>query len=109
MKEMSSLLRVWFRVSKLELSGNPLCLKNKYRERIIVAAPNIEELDGKEIQDLERQFLQNWKESKEASNKFGRTGGELTPKGYMNELIPDFSKSNLSMPTYVMPGKRRQD
>ncbi len=65
MKEMSVLLKCWPQLWSLELNGNPVCLKNKYRERIIVQAPNIEHLDGKEIQELSRQFLQNWKTSKE--------------------------------------------
>jgi protein phosphatase 1 regulatory subunit 42 len=67
MKEMSFLFKCWPRLWKLELHGNLLCLKNKYRERIIVLAPNLESLDGKEIQEMSRQFLQNWKNSKEVS------------------------------------------
>jgi protein phosphatase 1 regulatory subunit 42 len=65
MKEMSLLLKCWPKLMTLELMGNPMCIKNKYRERIIVQAPNIKILDGKEIQELSRQFLQNWKTSKE--------------------------------------------
>ena len=65
MKEMNLLLKCWSALTKLELTGNPICLKNKYRERIIVLAPNLELLDGKEIQEMSRQFLQNWKTSKE--------------------------------------------
>ena len=42
-------------------------MKNKYRERLIVLAPNLLVLDGKEIQETSRQFLQNWKTSKEVS------------------------------------------
>jgi protein phosphatase 1 regulatory subunit 42 len=67
MKEMSFLFKCWPRLWKLELNGNLLCLKNKYRERIIILAPNLESLDGKEIQEMSRQFLQNWKNSKEVS------------------------------------------
>ena len=66
---MSFLFKCWPRLWKLELSGNLLCLKNKYRERIIVLAPNLESLDGKEIQEMSRQFLQNWKNSKEVSQR----------------------------------------
>jgi protein phosphatase 1 regulatory subunit 42 len=69
MKEMSVLLKFWPRLFKLELNGNPICSKNKYRERIIVQAPYLLTLDGKEIQDLERQFLQNWKVSKEITQQ----------------------------------------
>ena len=65
MKEMNLLLKYWRKLWKLELSGNPLCLKSKYRERIIVIAPNIEVLDGKEINNTSRQFLQSWKANKE--------------------------------------------
>ncbi len=84
MKEMSNLLKYWFRLRKLEINGNPFCSKNKYRERIIVQAPNIEWLDGKEIQDVERQFLQNWKESKELTyqrlKQEGQTEGASAPQ-----------------------------
>ena len=65
MKEMNILLKFWKKLWKLELSGNPLCSKAKYRERIIVVAPNIEVLDGKEINNTSRQFLQSWKANKE--------------------------------------------
>lgn len=68
MKEMSVMLKCWPRLVTLDLVGNPLCSKNKYRERIIVLAPNIRTLDGKEIQELSRKFLQNWKLSKEMIN-----------------------------------------
>ena len=65
MKEMGVLLQSLVKLSELELTGNPLCSKNKYRERIIVMASNIVTLDGKEIKQMSRQFLQNWKTSKE--------------------------------------------
>jgi hypothetical protein len=67
MKEVGLLLACWPRLAKLDLSGNLLCMKNKYRERLIVLAPNLLVLDGKEIQETSRQFLQNWKTSKEVS------------------------------------------
>ena len=69
MKELVILLKCWPRLWKLELNGNPLCLKNKYRERIIVLTPSLEYLDGKEIQEMSRQFLQNWKTSKEVTQQ----------------------------------------
>ena len=90
MKEIGVLLSCWPRLAKLDLSGNFICMKNKYRERLIVLAPNLLILDGKvsfnfqnlqfhslllklcsflfkEIQETSRQFLQNWKTSKEVS------------------------------------------
>lgn len=69
MKEMNLFLKCLQNLVKLDLTGNPLCTKSKYRERIIVLAPNIQELDGKDINNLSRQFLQNWKTSKEIALK----------------------------------------
>lgn len=77
MKEISILLKCWPKLWKLELSGNPICVKNKYRERIIVLAPNIEILDGKEIKELSRQFLQNWKTSKEVNSNSQKVRQEV--------------------------------
>ncbi|RNA35562.1 phosphatase 1 regulatory subunit 42 [Brachionus plicatilis] len=100
MKEMSILLKCWPKLTTLNLSGNPICLKNKYRERIIVLAPNIEVLDEKEIQELSRQFLQNWKMSKEVS-KHRNEPSEYYTDSFKAEL-PPISNTN-QMPTYVMP------
>ena len=36
MKELSIQLTAWPRLSKLELAGNPICLKSKYKDRVIV-------------------------------------------------------------------------
>jgi protein phosphatase 1 regulatory subunit 42 len=94
MKELSTLLKYCFRLRKLELIGNPLCAKNKYRERIIVQAPNIEIFDGKEIQDVERQFLQNWKESKELTNQH-RIKQETQAS---NDVLPQASKTRSIFP-----------
>ncbi len=69
MKEMSILLNFWPKLKRFSLSGNPICFKNKYRERIIVLAPNLEYLDEKEIKEISKQFLQNWKISKEISQQ----------------------------------------
>ena len=79
MKELVLLLKCWPRLWKLELNGNPLCLKNKYRERIIVLTPNLEYLDGKEIQEMSRQFLQNWKTSKEVTQQRTKQDNSSNP------------------------------
>lgn len=101
-------LKLWSRLWKIELSGNPLCLKSKYRERIIVAAPNIEILDGKEINNLRRQFLQNWKASKETPQQqhqqlkskmdFSSPAFGLRPQ---NNDLPTISSYQT---TFLMPG-----
>ncbi|XP_067290399.1 protein phosphatase 1 regulatory subunit 42 [Pseudorasbora parva] len=53
----------------LDLSRNPVCHKPKYRDRLITACKILEDLDGKQINELSRQFLINWKASKDAKKK----------------------------------------
>ncbi|KAM9198592.1 protein phosphatase 1 regulatory subunit 42 [Dugong dugon] len=59
---LSKLMKLW----KMDLNGNPVCLKPKYRDRLILVSKSLEFLDGKEIKKMERQFLMNWKASKDA-------------------------------------------
>jgi len=113
MKELNVLLKCWTKLWKLELSENPMCTKSKYRERIIVLAPQLEVLDGKEINDTSRQFLQNWKASKEI---FQKSKQSFTSPTYENsQFRADFNHRHLSselprlgnnpnvLPTYIMP------
>lgn len=41
MKEVAALLCQWRRLSRLELDGNPLCHKAKYRDRIIIMSNSL--------------------------------------------------------------------
>jgi hypothetical protein len=106
MKELLLLLKSWKRLWKIELSGNPFCFKSKYRERIIVAASNIEILDGKEINNLRRQFLQNWKASRETyqqqqlKSKIDFSSSAFGLKPQTNDL-PNISSYQT---TFLMPG-----
>lgn len=65
-KDLEVLLRKLMKLWKMDLNGNPVCLKPKYRDRLILMSKSLEFLDGKEIKNLERQFLMNWKASKDA-------------------------------------------
>ncbi|XP_076807369.1 protein phosphatase 1 regulatory subunit 42-like [Clavelina lepadiformis] len=62
-------LMSWRQLSKLDLTGNPLCHKAKYRDKIIVMSHSLESLDGREISRLERQFLVSWNASREARRR----------------------------------------
>lgn len=115
MKEMSVMLKCWPRLVDLNLIGNPICAKKKYRERIIVAALNVRMLDGKEIQDLSRQFLQNWKLSKEMMHAGVASEANTQAQQRNNQRISNDPASNIGlnrheiqklddMPTYIMPG-----
>lgn len=88
MKGLSQVLVCLNKLTKLELTGNPLCQKHKYRDRIITMGHKISKfdinykvtiikflsyhtgvVDGKEVSDNERQFLVNWKAMRRARKK----------------------------------------
>uniref|UniRef100_A0A663E7T5 Protein phosphatase 1 regulatory subunit 42 n=1 Tax=Aquila chrysaetos chrysaetos TaxID=223781 RepID=A0A663E7T5_AQUCH len=69
MKDLEVVLNKWTKLRRMDLTGNPICHKPKYRDRIVVQTRTLESLDGKEIKDMERQFLMNWKASKAARKK----------------------------------------
>ncbi|XP_034025647.1 protein phosphatase 1 regulatory subunit 42 isoform X2 [Thalassophryne amazonica] len=68
-KELEDVFQCWPWLCEMDLQGNPVCRKPKYRDRLIMACRSLEDLDGKEITALSRQFLTNWKASKEAKKK----------------------------------------
>lgn len=61
MKELSRVFSATVQLWKLEIDNNPVCCKPKFRDRIIVMTTNLASLDGKEITDTSRKFLQNWR------------------------------------------------
>ncbi|XP_051465810.1 protein phosphatase 1 regulatory subunit 42 isoform X1 [Apus apus] len=69
MKDLEVALTKWTKLRRMDLTGNPICHKPKYRDRIVVQSQTLESLDGKEIKEMERQFLVNWKASKAARKK----------------------------------------
>ncbi|XP_053571070.1 protein phosphatase 1 regulatory subunit 42 [Bombina bombina] len=69
MKDLEFVLSKWPKLWRMDLSGNPVCQKPKYRDKVIVVAKTLEILDGKEIKEMARQFLVKWKASKDAKMK----------------------------------------
>ncbi|NXO39442.1 PPR42 phosphatase, partial [Locustella ochotensis] len=69
MKDLEVVLKKWTKLRRLDLTGNPICQKPKYKDRIIVQSQTLEYLDGKEIQEMERRFIINWTASKAARKK----------------------------------------
>ncbi|KAL4630932.1 protein phosphatase 1 regulatory subunit 42 [Arapaima gigas] len=69
MKELEAVLCRWPELRRTDLSGNPVCHKSKYRDRLITVCRKLKELDGKEINEMSRQFLINWKASRDARKK----------------------------------------
>lgn len=115
MKELAHIFGQWNRLWRLDLMGNPLCHKAKYRDRVIVMAKHLEIFDGKEITETSRQFLRNWHASKEVQKKkreeiFRRgTIGDYSNGDTGNkELPPVKDPRNPKVPGYMMPGLPRK-
>ncbi|XP_017668046.1 PREDICTED: protein phosphatase 1 regulatory subunit 42 isoform X1 [Lepidothrix coronata] len=69
MKDLKVVLNKWTKLRRMDLRGNPICQKPKYRDKVVVQSQTLESLDGKEIKEMERQFLMNWQASKTARKK----------------------------------------
>ncbi|XP_068862087.1 protein phosphatase 1 regulatory subunit 42 [Aphelocoma coerulescens] len=69
MKNLEVVLKKWTKLRRIDLMGNPICQKPKYRDSIIVQSQTLEFLDGKEVKEMERHFLMNWKASRAARKK----------------------------------------
>ncbi|NXW75095.1 PPR42 phosphatase, partial [Hirundo rustica] len=68
-KDLEVVLKKWTKLRRIDLTGNPICQTPKYKDRIIVQSLTLEYLDGKEIQEMERRFLINWKAARDAREK----------------------------------------
>lgn len=115
MKELAHVFGQWFDLNKLDLMGNPLCHKAKYKDRIIVMAKKLDTLDGKQISETAKQFLQNWHANKETQKKKKE---DILRRG---NFIQDFDVSTSDLPPvrepvskmagipgYMMPGLPRK-
>ncbi|XP_028290911.1 protein phosphatase 1 regulatory subunit 42 [Gouania willdenowi] len=79
-EELEDVLSHWPQLLQMDLNGNPVCKTTKYRDRLIVVCERLETLDGKEINELTRQFLIKWKESKQTrQNRHKMLAGPSIP------------------------------
>jgi len=69
MKDMAKVLKCWPNLWRLELTGNPLCEKKKYRDRVLVMSKTLVMLDGKEVSATAKKFLMNWKANRDARRR----------------------------------------
>lgn len=90
-KDLEVVLRTWPKLWRMDLSGNPICQKPKYRDKVIVISKTLEILDGKEIKETARQFLVNWKASRDARKKSREEAmdGQLVYQQLYNVEHPD--------------------
>jgi hypothetical protein len=59
----------WRKLKQLDLTSNPVSRLRRYRDRVVVLSSSLETLDGKEISEIERVFLKNWKAARHTSLK----------------------------------------
>ncbi|XP_065608345.1 protein phosphatase 1 regulatory subunit 42 [Cyrtonyx montezumae] len=95
MKDLEVVLNKWTKLCSMDLTGNPICHKPKYRDRVVVQSQTLEYLDGKEIKEMERLFLMNWKASKAARKK---SKGRMT-----NEHADYLHFSSFGTPHPILP------
>ncbi|XP_078318376.1 protein phosphatase 1 regulatory subunit 42-like isoform X8 [Crassostrea virginica] len=115
MKELAHVIGGMFRLWRLDLMGNPLCHKAKYRDRVIVMAKNLDVLDGKEISETSRRFLHSWHDAREVQKKrreehLRKGSGEFRDSALLRELPPvkDYPRPPPKIPGYMMPGLPRK-
>ncbi|XP_057680513.1 protein phosphatase 1 regulatory subunit 42 [Corythoichthys intestinalis] len=91
-QELEDVLGSWPLLIQMDLRGNPACKTAKYRDRLIMACKRLQVLDDRDIKEVTRQFLVNWKASKEAKKKKKETAAlkpaPLTKNGSMGQVGP---------------------
>ncbi|XP_037658888.1 protein phosphatase 1 regulatory subunit 42 isoform X1 [Choloepus didactylus] len=97
-KDLEFLLNKFMKLQKMDLNGNPVCLKPKYRDRLILVSKSLEFLDEKEIKQTERQFLMNWKASKDA--KKSKKKKSMKNEDASNSYISNFETMHHIVPVY---------
>ncbi|KAM5210856.1 LOW QUALITY PROTEIN: protein phosphatase 1 regulatory subunit 42 [Hipposideros larvatus] len=97
-KDLEFLLNKWRKLWKMDLNGNPVCLKPKYRDRLILVSKSLEFLDGKEIKTMERQFLINWKASKDAKKITKKRNSKKEDAN--NSYLSNFETMHHIVPVY---------
>ncbi|XP_054353550.1 protein phosphatase 1 regulatory subunit 42 isoform X2 [Pongo pygmaeus] len=97
-KDLEFLLNKLMKLWKIDLHGNPVCLKPKYRDRLILVSKSLEFLDGKEIKNIERQFLMNWKASKDAKKISKKRSSKNEDAS--NSFISNFKTMHHIVPVY---------
>ncbi|XP_060072630.1 protein phosphatase 1 regulatory subunit 42-like [Ylistrum balloti] len=120
MKDLAHNFSNWPTLWRLELMGNPVCHKAKYRDRIIVMAKTLEVLDGKEITETSRQFLRKWHANKETQKKkrdeiyqrsaYADLGDSAAHRSAELPPVKDPARpvKSSQIPGYMMPGLPRK-
>lgn len=81
--DVCKVISSWEGLRQLQLQGNPVTKKHRYRESLITSCTSLSKLDGEEISEITRLFLINWKVAKEARKKLNfirqsKSNGNIT-------------------------------
>ncbi|XP_053914979.1 protein phosphatase 1 regulatory subunit 42 isoform X1 [Cuculus canorus] len=104
-EDLEVVLNKWTKLRRMDITGNPICRKPKYRDRIVVQSQSLESLDGKEIKEMERQFLVNWKASKAARKK---SKDRVTDEHILYQHFSDFEKLYPILPVHHNPSVKEK-
>ncbi|XP_077480787.1 protein phosphatase 1 regulatory subunit 42 [Stigmatopora argus] len=78
-EELEDVLGSWPWLIQMDLRGNPACKTAKYRDRMITACKTLRVLDDRDIKEVTREFLVNWKASKESKKKKKKETAQIKP------------------------------
>ena len=67
--DVCKVISSWGRLTYLQLQGNPVTKKHRYKESLITSCCSLSSLDGNEVSEISRLFLINWKKAKEIRRK----------------------------------------
>ncbi|KAF1372987.1 hypothetical protein PFLUV_G00255660 [Perca fluviatilis] len=101
MEELEDVFSHWPHLLDMDLGENPVCKKPKYRDRLITVCKSLKVLNGREIKELNRQFLINWKASKEAKKKTNNKHLIGGPLSSYPSLTNDFNVGQGPHPGHV--------
>uniref|UniRef100_H3CXM0 Protein phosphatase 1, regulatory subunit 42 n=2 Tax=Tetraodon nigroviridis TaxID=99883 RepID=H3CXM0_TETNG len=68
-QDLEDVFTHWPELLEMDLRGNPVCKTQKYRELLTTVCRSLVILDSKEINEVTRQFLINWKTFKETNRR----------------------------------------
>ena len=98
MKELSRVLASLTQLWKLDIEGNPICSKPKFRDRVIVMTENLTMLDGKDITETSRRFLHNWRSMRDMRKRQStHSNSEVLPPITQDEKLQNNSNSDCSV------------
>ena len=90
------ILSVMQNLKILDLKGNPLTKKLRYRETVIGSCPRLEHVDGKNVDDSSRTMMKNLNKARKFHRESGSIRNECSPSPWKNSSLEALSSSSTS-------------